>query len=350
MTDNITLEKQISSIWKSIKGFHIIHFINTGSELNLFITIRNFGEKGIHPEVLAQKLNLYHPYINKWCNSGVAWNILDILENDNIVLAPHMDAILTKEGDPRYLLPYINTCINHFSPDMKNHSNYYKDGKTYKFQDHNKDFSNSIGDITEGLQTLMISKIIPNIIHINNTLNMGGTLLDFGCGTGKLLIKASEVYSDAMFYGLDIDKNGLLSANNLVKTLKKQNRIKFFNGLENEKPKENSIDVITMIEVFHEIEKKIRSKILKDLFNFLKPNGSIIILDETMPEKENLRDEEGLLAVLTQYNEMTWGNEVPTLSEQNNILLDAGFEMPHRKIIGGLFTLLIAKKKHINTI
>ncbi len=31
MTDNITLEKQISSIWKSIKGFHIIHFINTAS-------------------------------------------------------------------------------------------------------------------------------------------------------------------------------------------------------------------------------------------------------------------------------------------------------------------------------
>ncbi len=31
MTDNITLEKQISSISKSIKGFNIIHFINTAS-------------------------------------------------------------------------------------------------------------------------------------------------------------------------------------------------------------------------------------------------------------------------------------------------------------------------------
>ena len=346
MTDNTTLEKQISSIWQSIKGFHIVHFINTGSELNLFITIRSFEEKGIHPEILAKKLDLNYNYINKWCNSGVAWQILDVLENDNIVLAPYMDSILTKKGDPRYLLPYINACMNHFSHDMKNHSIYFKSGKTYKFQEHNKEFSDSIGEITEGLQTLMVSKIIPNLNDINNSLNKDGTLLDFGCGTGKLLIKASEVYKNAFFYGLDIDSNGLVSANKLVKTLKKENRIKFFDGSRNKQPKENSVDVITMVEVFHEIDKKLRDKILKDLFKFLKPNGSIIILDETMPEKENLRDENGLLAVLTQYNEMTWGNEVPTLDEQNKLLIDAGFESPIRQLIGGLFTLLIAKKKY----
>ena len=345
MADNITLEKQISSIWQSIKGFHIIHFINTGSELNLFITIKNAGDIGILPENLAKQLKLNYSYIDKWCNSGIAWNILDILEDDSIILAPHMDAILTKEGDPRYLLPYITTCINHFSKDMINHSKFFKNGKTYSFQEHNKDFSESIGRITEGLQTLMVDKIIPNLKDINNILNKGGSLLDFGCGTGKLLIKASDTYTSSIFYGLDIDKNGLISANQLVKKLQKENRIKFFNGLINEKPKENSVDVITMVEVFHEINKDIRGAILKDLYKLLKSNGSIIILDETMPEKENLREEEGLLAILTQYNEMTWGNEVPTSNEQNEIIIDAGFEMPIRKTIGGLFTLLIAKKK-----
>ena len=345
MTDNITLEKQISSIWQSIKGFHIIHYINTGSELNLFIAIKKVGDKGIHPKSLAKQLDLNYSYIDKWCNSGVAWNILDFLEDGNIVLAPHMDAILTKEGDPRYLLPYVNTCINHFSKDMKNHALYFNNGKTYKFQEHNKDFSDSIGATTEGLQTLMVSKIIPNLNDINNILNEGGTLLDFGCGTGKLLIKASDIYKNAKFYGLDIDKNGLVSANQLVKSLEKENIIKFYNGLENETPEENSVDVITMVEVLHEINKDIRKSVLNDLSKLLKPNGNIIILDETMPEKDNLRDEEGLLAILTQYNEMTWGNEVPTLNEQNKLLIDAGFETPIRKTIGGLFTLLIAKKK-----
>ena len=102
MTENTTLEKQISSIWQSIKGFHIVHFINTGSELNLFITIRSYGEKGIHPEVLAKKLDLNYNYINKWCNSGVAWQILDVLGNDNIMLADEITCdsqrIWTKDG------------------------------------------------------------------------------------------------------------------------------------------------------------------------------------------------------------------------------------------------------------
>ena len=63
-----------------------------------------------------------------------------------------------------------------------------------------------------------------------------------------------------------------------------------------------------------------------------------------MPNKENLTDNNAQLAVLTQYNEMTWGNEVPTKLEQDNLLTNAGFSLPERKTIGGLFTLLISKK------
>jgi ubiquinone/menaquinone biosynthesis C-methylase UbiE len=344
MTENISLEKQISSIWNSIKGFHIVHFIKTGSDLDLFNTIINSGKEGINPKELAKNKNLSYSYIDKWCNSGVAWKILDIIQNDRIILAPHMNAILTKKGDPRYLLPYIQACINHFGPDMENHASYYKNGKTYKFQEHSHNFSVNIGDITEGLQTLITSKIIPNLDDINHILNNGGTLLDFGCGTGNLLLKASNIYKTAIFYGLDIDKNGLETANKSIVSLGKKNKITFFDGNGPVQPKENSIDVITMVEVFHEIDKKIREKVLKDLFKILKPNGTLIILDETMPEKSNLRDQAGLLAILTQYNEMTWGNEVPTLKEQNKLIKNAGFNDPIRKIIGGLFTLLIAKK------
>ena len=95
-----------------------------------------------------------------------------------------------------------------------------------------------------------------------------------------------------------------------------------------------------MIEVFHEISENKRGSVLKNIFKLLKKNGYLIILDETMPERKNLKNPEANLAVLTQYNEMTWGNVVPKASEQEELLVEAGFSQPDRKLIGGLFTLL----------
>ena len=348
MKDDISLENQIQSIWNSIEGFHVIYFIYTGYELDLFNIIKSFGDKGASPNLLSEKKLLHHPYIEKWCNSGIAWKILDILDNDNIILAPHMDAILTKKGDPRFLLPYIKSCVDHFGPDMKSHSDYYKSGKIYTFQEHSHNFSNDIGSITEGLQTLITNKIIPNNKEINDILMHGGSLLDFGCGTAKLLTKLSNRYPKALFYGLDIDKNGIKIANDKIKKENKLDFIKIYDGNSTLLPANDSINIITMVEVFHEISKNIRPIVLSQVHKYLKPNGILLILDETMPNKENLRHNNAQLAVLTQYNEMTWGNEVPTKLEQDNLLLNAGFLLPERKIIGGLFTLLICKQKENN--
>lgn len=344
MKEDLSLENQIGSIWKFVKGFHVIYFIYTGHELDLFNTIISFGDNGTNPKLLSDKKSLHLPYIEKWCNSGRSWNILDVLDNGNIILAPHMDAILTKKGDPRYLLPYIKSCVDHFGPDMKSHSHYYKNGKTFTFQEHSHDFSSDIGSITEGLQTLVTSKIIPNIKETNDILLNGGSLLDFGCGTAKLLTKASNIYSKALFYGLDIDKNGIKIANDRIKKENKLDSIKIYDGNSNILPTINTIDIVTMVEVFHEISKDMRPIVLRNIHKYLKPKGILLILDETMPNKENLTDNNAQLAVLTQYNEMTWGNEVPTKLEQDNLLTNAGFSLPERKTIGGLFTLLISKK------
>ena len=340
MTEELSLETQINSIWNHVKGFHVVHFIYTGHELGLFSKILNAGKKGISPKNIAEEQSLDIAYIDKWCSSGIAWGILDDVDNSKVCLSPHMDSILTKVGDPRYLLPYLKSCIDHFGPDMKDHSKYYKDKKTFKFQEHGYDFSSDIGSITEGLQTLVVNKIIPNISPVNEVLKNGGSLLDFGCGTAKLLIKASSLFPDALFYGLDIDKSGIEIGNKSIKELQIENKIKLINTNDEDYVVSESIDVVTMIEVFHEISENKRGSVLKNIFKLLKKNGYLIILDETMPERKNLKNPEANLAVLTQYNEMTWGNVVPKASEQEELLVEAGFSQPDRKLIGGLFTLL----------
>ena len=41
MTEELSLETQINSIWNHVKGFHVVHFIYTGHELGLFSKILN---------------------------------------------------------------------------------------------------------------------------------------------------------------------------------------------------------------------------------------------------------------------------------------------------------------------
>lgn len=338
-----TLENQIKYMWKNIKGFHVIHYIYTGNELGLFSLIAQKGDSGISIEELASVKSLHLPYIEKWCFSGIAWGILEDC-NGNIRLCDHMEYILTKPGDPRYLMPYVKACIDHFGPDMKDHSNYYLSGKKFIFQEHGKEFSDDIGTITEGLQTLMVNKIIPDIKYLDESLNKGINFLDFGCGTAKLLIKMSEKYPNSQYFGLDIDVSGMKIGNENINSLNKNTLIKLINSNTDKLPREESIDVVTMVEVLHEIDKTSRQNILESLSKLIKSDGYLIILDETMPDKYELKEEKYNLSILTQYNEMTWGNEVPTEKEQNELMVKSGFSIPERKIIGGLFTLLISKK------
>ena len=338
-----SLENQIKYIWKNIKGFHIIHYIYTGNELGLFNLIAKKGDSGISIEELASLKSLHLPYLTKWCFSGISWDILEEY-NGNIKLCDHMEYLLTRPGDPRYLLPYVKSCIDHFGPDMKDHSKYYLSGKKYIFQEHGKKFSDDIGSITEGLQTLMVNKIIPDVKSLNERLIKGVNFLDFGCGTAKLLIKMAEKYPNSQYFGLDIDPSGIKIGNENINSNNKNSLITIINSNTDKLPSDESIDIISMVEVLHEIDKTIRLSVLQNISKLIKKDGYLIILDETMPEKNQLKEEKYNLSILTQYNEMTWGNEVPTEKEQNELMVKSGFSVPERKIIGGLFTLLICQK------
>ena len=80
----LKLENQIESIWRAVKGFHIIHFIYTGHELDLFNTILASGDEGITSKLLSHNKSLHYSYIDKWCKSGIAWNILENKGNNKV--------------------------------------------------------------------------------------------------------------------------------------------------------------------------------------------------------------------------------------------------------------------------
>ena len=255
-----------------------------------------------------------------------------------------MKELLTNQGDPRCIVPYFLGCIDHFGPDMKKHEQYMFSGEINSFQDHSDDFSNSIADITEGLQTLMISHIIPKIKKMDKILSSGGTLLDFGCGSGRLLLKSAKKWPKSKLFGIEIDDSGIIAAKKIINEEKLYNQIELFKSIDTKLIKNSTIDIITMVEVLHEIPTIERENIFQYCNNILKPGGLFLILDETAPNLDELMNEEYHLSIQTQYNEMTWGNVVPTAIEQDELLKKTGFINSKRTHIGTGFTLIEALK------
>ncbi len=339
---SIPFETQLEKIWTHIRGFHVLHLIDTGARLGFFEALAKAGEEGLGPEDLATPRGLHLAYVQVWWRTALAWEILEPAGDGKATLGPHLESILARPGDPRYLLPYVQGSIDHFGPDMRTHADLMTTGGVHPFQEHGKAFTCAIGAMTEGLHALVTSRILPSIDPVREALAGGGTLLDVGCGAGRLALLVAKAFPAARVTGTDVYEDAIGEARANIAEAKLTERIDIQDA-RSWKGEDGSFDVATMVEVLHEIPIGIRGEVLASCRRLLRPGGKLVILDETYPSNEaGLREPEAALAVQTQFNEMTWGNVVPTQEDQDRMLSDAGFEPPQRDSIGGIFSLLIA--------
>ncbi len=341
---DVPFETQIHKLWGHIRGLHVLHLIRTGADLGWFRLLADAGDHGLTPEDLAAPRGLHLPFVRVWWRTAIAWELLDPAADGRARLAPHFDAILAAPSDPRYLLPYVVATLDHFQPDLATHTSAMASGAVRTFQEHGDAFAEAIGNTTTGLHTLMARRILPGIDAVQSALGNGGTYLDYGCGVGGLAIRVAKAFPEAHCAGTDIHGDGIAQARRAVAASGLADRVAIHDGRA-WTGDAASTDVITMVEVLHEIPEPARPDVVGHCRRLLREDGHLVILDETYPEDAKLRDPEAALAVQTQFNEMTWGNVIPTAEQQEALLADAGFRIAERNRIGGIFTLLIAAPK-----
>ena len=186
----------------------------------------------------------------------------------------------------------------------------------------------------------MARRLLPGIEPVRAALAGGGAFLDYGCGVAGLVLQVARAFPEARCAGTDIHLDGLEQARQAVAASGLGDRVTIHDG-NAWRGERASVDVITMVEVLHEIPEGARPEVLAHCRHLLRADGRLVILDETYPEDADLRNPDAALAVQTQYNEMTWGNVVPTARQQERLLADAGLRMVERTTIGGIFTQLI---------
>ena len=346
MTDQpeVTAKQQLDLIWDYIKGFHAVHLIAIGTELGLFEAISE-ADDGVTSDKLSQRLRLHGPYVDIWCKTACAYALIDIDEEGHLRLAAHMDQLLADKQSPRYIADYAIAATGFFTDDLRRYPEFFKSGEVFSFQQHGSDFSAQIGTMIAGFHKLIAYKLLPSVEGIAACLGAGGKVLDIGCGAGGLVIQIALANPNCRCVGVDVDTHGIeLARANIVSAgVKDRVSVELADG--SAIGREDEFDVVTMCEVLHELPLQVRGQVLANAYKALKPGSPMFILDETYPSRSaDLAAREYNLAVQTAFNELIWGNVVPTAEEQDGLLNSAGFARIERAQIATYLTALTVWK------
>jgi len=344
--DAVTAEIQVAKIFEWRRGFNAMHLVDIGVRLGLFKAIT--AMPGVTAGQIAKTLGLHAPYVETWCTTAYSFGLLEGGESRSFHLAPYMDQILGTPSHPRYLGGYVRLGTEFATEDHRFCLEAFQTGATVPFQGRSDTFADVVAESTAGLQVLSARKLLPELPDLKERLAAGGTILEVGCGTGQHLVQLSDAFPKAQCVGVDIDPTGMKAARTAIADAGIADRVKLIEGDVSTAVEEGSADAVVMIEVLHEIAPEFRQDVVTSCHRALAPDGWLVIIDETYPSTlAESRQPEFLFPVQTGFEELTWGNIVPTQDEQETLLRGAGFKGEiGRSIVGEGFTVLTSQKQN----
>ncbi len=339
---DITADTQVARIFEWRRGFNTIYLIHLGVQLGLFEALAK--SPGATATQLAKQLGLQQRYVERWCMTAYGMELLDA-EGGGYKLAPFFDVILAAPSHPRYLGGYVRLGAEFAAPDFMHCLEAFKTGKDVPFQGRGDAFNLAIASSTWGLQVITAKKILPGLAGLTDRLAAGGSILEVGCGTGNLLVQIAKAFPSARVVGVDIDAASVATARKRIADANLADRVEARHGSLTDLPA-GSFDAAVMVEVLHEIGQPIRPAVVKDTARVLNAGGWMVIVDETYPSTlEEARKPEFRFPLHTGFEELLWGNVIPTREEQESLLKNAGLTGAiDRSLIGEGFTVLATQK------
>ncbi len=223
----------------------------------------------------------------------------------------------------------------------------FRTAEVKPFQGRGDQFNQAIAESTQGLQVVTAKKILPGLEGLPARLEAGGALLEVGCGTGNLLLQLAKAFPKARVMGVDIEADSLGAACTKIAGAGLQGRVEARQGTVASAVKAGSVDAVVMIEVLHEIAPALRPSVIRECCRRAASSGGwMVIVDETYPTTlEEMRRPEFRFPLMTGFEELLWGNVIPTREEQEKLLRDAGLTgVIERSLIGEGFTVLCTRK------
>jgi SAM-dependent methyltransferase len=299
--EELSSGKQMAKIRNFEKGFMATHLINMGAKLGIFESL-NENKEGLAVSDLASTLGLHEPYVKIWCQTAYYFEILDADEQGRFKLQPFLDEILGDKTHFKNYLANISLSADLVGPWFPEVPDYFRTGKTMTAFDSAEN-SEAVYESSKNIPLVFLFMIFPKLEHLKQSLEQGIKLLDIGCGNGNLIIQLAQAFSKSTFAGVGLDGFGIEAAKKTIAKLGLEQRVSVENMGGEDITYSEEFDMATMVVTLHEIAPEVREKVVEKIYQALKSDGKLLVLDlvypSTLEDFRNPACDYGVLQLVT---------------------------------------------------
>jgi SAM-dependent methyltransferase len=339
-----TLTAQMNKVLGYMKGVHATHLIQLGLDLGLFDAIGASGAS--MPSILAAATGMHPPYVRVWCEAACALELLDYKPSAGYRLAPFMDQILAEPGGTFSLRGFPELHLT-LADDYSRYPELFESGNTYTYGDHGDAFVAKVASALDVLPRMFLNAVLPDLPVLAQKLNSGARVLDVGCGAGAAIVEFAERFPAVRCLGIDIEPASIQMANERIAAAGLGTRVTtrlLAAGPWPDDLIDGSFDLVMSYLVLHELDPGLKVSVLADSVRALAPDGLLLLFDERYPsEPEELRDATQIFAVMAQWYELTWGNQLNTREEIVAMLADEGMKVVRETALSRFHIVVAAR-------
>ncbi len=316
----LTKDSQTRTLRSWILGFHATHILNVGGRCGYFAELTRRGGAAFSKD-LAAALGLDPWRTEVWCRAACTVGVLGYDDARGYTFAPFMDEVLAEDAPD---LSMTHTLVS-LSRDFFDYPEAFRTGATKPFSSHDADFFSYQGKVSAQRAPLILS-VARQLPGMEERLRSGGAMMDVGSGSGTVLAAFAEAFPQCRVTGVEPLPFFQDMSRQMLHSRGLADRVHIeANGGEGMQFAQR-FDLITMVQVFHELPDGAKSDILRRCHQSLKPGGMLLLVDRCSPATgADLRNRRFTMSILEQWFEVTWGNIVNTRSEILTMLNDSGF-------------------------
>jgi SAM-dependent methyltransferase len=316
----ITKDRQARTLRGWMFGLHATFIIDVGGRLGYFAELKRRGGAASAQE-LAAGVGIDPWRTEVWCRAACTVGVLGYDDDKGFVFAPFMDELLD-DGAPDLLTAHILTSLTH---DYLAYPEMFRSGATKPFSAHGTDFFSYQGRIS-AQRAPLIASVARKLPGVEERLHAGGAMMDVGSGSGTVLIEFARQFPQCRVTGVEPFAHFLDTAQQTINAHGLSERIRLAPVGAEQIDFSQEFDLVTMVQVFHEVPDGAKADILRRCHQSLKPGGILLLVDRCAPANgADLRDRRFTMSILEQWFEVTWGNIVNTRGQILQMLNDAGF-------------------------
>lgn len=276
MTENKSKAEQFAGMLiDTMNKASLSLMISLGHRTGLFDAMHNLEPSDSH--VIAGKTKLNERYVREWLGAMVTSGVVTYEPEANTYQLPDEHAaFLTRQAGPdnfgifAQLIPVAGQVEDELLKCFKNGG-----GVPYEKYHHFHEILAEDQSVTASLE----EQILPLSPNMREKLENGISVLDIGCGSGRVMIKLATLFQNSRFTGIDFSAEAIGNAKIEAAGRELKNIdfiIKDLTDFHENSP-ENKFDFITSFDAIHDQKEPIN--VLKGIYKSLKNDGVYLMVD-----------------------------------------------------------------------